>query len=245
MRVVEDIPEPIYGFAMRPRLIAEYAPDLSQRKRENCVAAALQRWSYRLGTDEFAEAKNYRGICKIVRRRQILPQQILRHLDAIGNYAIRTHRKTRQTLIFSFGNSLVVAALDFNIYQLLAWTPKSHVWEGHPEQRTASLCHRRWHERAQQPRAQTSAAVERGSEPRADFGIDDLLDGRSKIFVRTRSKRCQEALGAASRSEKKTALTLDHSARLGRERALRADPWSIIDSVAAEIILHGKSADER
>jgi hypothetical protein len=43
MRVVEDIPEPIYGFAMRPRLIAEYAPDLSQRKRENCVAAALQR----------------------------------------------------------------------------------------------------------------------------------------------------------------------------------------------------------
>jgi hypothetical protein len=43
MRVVEDIPEPIYGFAMRPRLIAEYALDLSQRKRENCVAAALQR----------------------------------------------------------------------------------------------------------------------------------------------------------------------------------------------------------
>jgi hypothetical protein len=52
-------------------------------------------------------------------------------------------------------------------------------------------------------------------------------------------------LGAASRSEKKTALTLDHSARLGRERALRADPWSIIDSVAAEITLHGKSADVR
>jgi hypothetical protein len=50
-----------------------------------------------------------------------LPQQILRHLDAIGNYAIRTHRENaRQTLIFSFGNSLVVAALDFNIYQLLA-----------------------------------------------------------------------------------------------------------------------------
>jgi hypothetical protein len=49
-----------------------------------------------------------------------LPQQILRHLDAI-NYAIRTHRENaRQTLIFSFGNSLVVAALDFNIYQLLA-----------------------------------------------------------------------------------------------------------------------------
>jgi hypothetical protein len=53
-----------------------------------------------------------------------LPQQILRHLDAIGNYAIRTHRENaRQTLIFSFGNSLVVAALEFNIYQLLASTP--------------------------------------------------------------------------------------------------------------------------
>jgi hypothetical protein len=50
-----------------------------------------------------------------------LPQQIMRHLDAIGNYAIRTHRENaRQTLIFSFGNSLVVAALDFNIYQLTA-----------------------------------------------------------------------------------------------------------------------------
>src|SRR6266536_1167425 len=34
----------------------------------------------------------------------------------------------------------------------------------------------------------------------------------------------QKALGAASRSEKKTALTLDHSARLGQERAFRADP---------------------
>src|SRR5690242_18354613 len=33
----------------------------------------------------------------------------------------------------------------------------SHVWEGHPEQRAASLCHRRWHERARQPRAQLSA----------------------------------------------------------------------------------------
>src|SRR6516162_7721286 len=34
----------------------------------------------------------------------------------------------------------------------------------------------------------------------------------------------QKALGAASRSEKKTALTFDHSARLGQERALRSDP---------------------
>jgi hypothetical protein len=86
---------------MRARLIAEYALYLSQRKRENYVGAALQRWSYRLGTDEFAEAKNYRGIGKVVRRRQILPQQILRHLDAIGNYAIRTHRENARQLWYS------------------------------------------------------------------------------------------------------------------------------------------------
>src|SRR5262249_41757104 len=41
-----------------------------------------------------------------------------------------------------------------------------HVREGHPEQRSASLCHRRWHERARQPHAQLSAAVERRAEPR-------------------------------------------------------------------------------
>src|SRR5262245_19948111 len=41
----------------------------------------------------------------------------------------------------------------------------AHVREGHPEQRTASLCHRRWHERARQPHAQLSAAVERRTEP--------------------------------------------------------------------------------
>jgi hypothetical protein len=56
-----------------------------------------------------------------VRRRQILPQQTLCQLEGIGNYAIRTHRENaRRTLIFSFGISLIVAALDFNIYQLLA-----------------------------------------------------------------------------------------------------------------------------
>jgi hypothetical protein len=49
-----------------------------------------------------------------------LPQQILRHLDAIGNCAISAHRENaRRALIFSFGNSLVLAALDFNICQLL------------------------------------------------------------------------------------------------------------------------------
>src|SRR5438094_9738892 len=55
VRVIEDVPEPIDRFAMRPRVIAEHALDLSHCKRENCVAAALQRRSYRLGTDEFAE----------------------------------------------------------------------------------------------------------------------------------------------------------------------------------------------
>ena len=73
---------------------------------------------------------------------------------------------------------------------------------------------------------------------------DELETGED--FPSARGRRDgQEALGAASRSEKKTALTLDHSAGLGQERALRADPWSIIDSVAAEITLHGKSADVR
>jgi len=51
--------------------------------------------------DEFAEAKNYRGICKIMRPRQILPQQILRHLNAIGNYTIRTHRENAPELWYS------------------------------------------------------------------------------------------------------------------------------------------------
>jgi glycine/D-amino acid oxidase-like deaminating enzyme len=37
--------------------------------------------------------------------------------------------------------------------------------EGHPGQRAASICHRRWHERARQPRPQLSAAVERCAQP--------------------------------------------------------------------------------
>jgi hypothetical protein len=57
MRVVEDIPEPIYGLPVSPRLIGNHLLDRSQRKRENCVAAALQRRSKRLETDEFAESQ--------------------------------------------------------------------------------------------------------------------------------------------------------------------------------------------
>jgi len=41
MRVVEDIPEPIYGLPISPRLIGNHLLDRSQRKRENCVAAAF------------------------------------------------------------------------------------------------------------------------------------------------------------------------------------------------------------
>ena len=36
-------------------MIAKYTLDFSQCKREKRVAAAVQRRSYRLGTDEFAE----------------------------------------------------------------------------------------------------------------------------------------------------------------------------------------------
>jgi putative SOS response-associated peptidase YedK len=42
-----------------------------------------------------------------------------------------------------------------------------HVRESHPEQRTASIRHRRRHERARQPPAQLPTTVERGTEPGA------------------------------------------------------------------------------
>src|SRR6516162_9292984 len=82
MWVVEDVPEPIYCLAISPRLIGNHALNRSQRKREKCVAAALQRRSYRLGTDEFAESHHRRGVSKVVRWGQVLQQQILRHLMA-------------------------------------------------------------------------------------------------------------------------------------------------------------------
>ena len=43
MWVVEDVPELIYCLAISPRLIGNHALNRSQRKREKCVAAALQR----------------------------------------------------------------------------------------------------------------------------------------------------------------------------------------------------------
>src|SRR5262249_7399703 len=67
MWVVEDAPELIYCLVISPRLIGNHALDLPQGKRGKCVAAALQRRSYRLGTDEFAESHHRRGVSQVVR----------------------------------------------------------------------------------------------------------------------------------------------------------------------------------
>ena len=42
-----------------------------------------------------------------------------------------------------------------------------HVWQGHSEQRAASLCHGRWHECARQQGPQLSAPLEWRAKPRA------------------------------------------------------------------------------
>ena len=120
MWVVEDVPELIYCLAISPRLIGNHALNRSQRKREKCVAAALQRRSNRLGKDDFAESQYCRGISEVTRREQILPQQILRHLDGIYDYAIGTHeaKRPRNSDILARAHSLVVDTLDFNIYAI-------------------------------------------------------------------------------------------------------------------------------
>jgi hypothetical protein len=111
MRVIEDFPEPIYGLPISPRLIGNHLLDRSQRKRVNCVAN-------RLGTDEFAESNNRRGISEVSVGRQILPQQILRHLDGIDDSAIGSHeaKRARNSDILARAHGLVVETLDFNIY---------------------------------------------------------------------------------------------------------------------------------
>src|SRR5262249_8050355 len=91
MWVVEDVRELIYCLAISPRLIGNHALDLPQRKREKCVAAAVQSRSYRLGTDEFAESHHRRGVSKVVRRAYVLPQQLLRHFDGIEDWGVRTY----------------------------------------------------------------------------------------------------------------------------------------------------------
>jgi hypothetical protein len=68
VRVVEDVPEPIYCLAMRQRLIGKHTLDRSQRKRQKHVAAVLQRRSYGRGTDEFAKTQHRCGITKVMGR---------------------------------------------------------------------------------------------------------------------------------------------------------------------------------
>jgi hypothetical protein len=64
VRLVEDVPEQIYCFAMRPRSIGKHALDRSKRERENSVAAALQRRTDGMGADEFAQSQNRYSICR-------------------------------------------------------------------------------------------------------------------------------------------------------------------------------------
>jgi hypothetical protein len=59
----EDVPKAIYGLAISS-MIANHAFDRAQREREKRVATALQRRSYRLGTNEFAESHHRCSIKK-------------------------------------------------------------------------------------------------------------------------------------------------------------------------------------
>src|SRR5262249_61837882 len=68
MWVIKDVPKAIYGLAISSRLIANHAFDRAQREREKCVATALQRRSYRLGTNEFAESHHRCSISEVMRR---------------------------------------------------------------------------------------------------------------------------------------------------------------------------------
>jgi hypothetical protein len=54
-----------------------------------------------------------------------------------------------------------------------------HVRKSYPEQRAASICHRRRHERARHPRPQLSPAVECGAEPGAIGHPSQSQDRRS------------------------------------------------------------------
>jgi hypothetical protein len=58
----EDVPKVIYGLAISS-MIANHAFDRAQREREKRVAT-LQRRSYRLGTNEFAESHHRCSIKK-------------------------------------------------------------------------------------------------------------------------------------------------------------------------------------
>ena len=100
MWVIKDVPEAIYGLAISSRLIANHAFDRSQRDREKRVATALQRRSYRLGTNEFAESHHRCSISEVMRRGQVLPEQVLRHLMASIITRSELMEKTHTTLPF-------------------------------------------------------------------------------------------------------------------------------------------------
>src|SRR6266536_434161 len=68
---------------------------------------------------------------------------------------------------------------------------------------------------------------------------------RGKIFVRTRSKRWPEGFGRGiSKREKNSSDARSLRPPRARTGIARRSAGPIIDSVAAEIILHGKSANE-
>src|SRR5215831_5430087 len=97
VRVIKHLPEPIDGLPISLRMVGSHPLDRSQCKREKCVAAALQGRSYRLRTDEFAESQHSRGIGKLMRRGQILVEEVLRHLNGVDNYALGAHRDKNST----------------------------------------------------------------------------------------------------------------------------------------------------
>src|SRR5262249_33404470 len=94
--------EPIYGLPISLRMVGSHPLDRSQCKREKCVAAALQGRSYRLRTDEFAESQHSRGIGKLMRRGQILVEEVLRHFNGVDNYALGAHRDKNSQITVAF-----------------------------------------------------------------------------------------------------------------------------------------------
>src|SRR6266404_1114885 len=90
MRVIKYVPQQTDDLTIGPRSIRKHTLQRSQRECGKRVAAALQRRLYGGRAHEIAESHNRRGIRQLVGGRQILPQQTLRHLDSIDNYAIRT-----------------------------------------------------------------------------------------------------------------------------------------------------------
>jgi hypothetical protein len=66
----------------------------------------------------------------VTRWEQILPQQILRHLYGIDDYAIGTHEAERAPNpdILGRADSLVVDPLDFNVYAITRGETRVEDW---------------------------------------------------------------------------------------------------------------------